>query len=172
VARTKSSSADETKSSEPAAESAVKPATKKKAAKRRGRRRATGRTAKPAAKTAAQPAKGVRRKRRGARARKRYTPAERTRILATARREGLSGRKAAERFGISEVTYYLWRKKARPAIRQAARDVRQSGVIDLAADIQKQLQERIRQLMPDAIRKEIDAVLADIRPRTRRRRKR
>jgi hypothetical protein len=46
------------------------------------------------------------------------------------------------------VTYYLWRKNARPAIREAARGVRESGVVDLAEDIRRELEKRIRELVP------------------------
>lgn len=42
----------------------------------------------------------------------RFTEVERTRILAAAAREGLSGLKAAKRFGISTLTFYTWRKRA------------------------------------------------------------
>jgi len=103
---------------------------------------------------------------------RRYTPAERARILATARREGLTGASAARRFGISEVTYYLWRKNARPAIREAARGVRESGVVDLAEDIRRELEKRIRELVPDIIRNEVSGVLSDLSGARRGRRRR
>ena len=64
-------------------------------------------------------------------------------MLETARREGLTGAQVAKRFGISQFTYYLWRRQARPAIRQAARDVRDTGVFDMAEEIRRELRDRI-----------------------------
>ena len=40
---------------------------------------------------------------------KRYTPAERRRILAAARKEGLTGAQVKKRFGVSALTFYRWR---------------------------------------------------------------
>ena len=147
------------------------PEPKQRATQRRGRTRRATRRATLMAKSTG-PTKAARRKRRSSRTGKRHTPAERERILATARREGLSGPKAAKRFGISEVTYYLWRKNARPAIHQAARQVRKSGVIDLASDIQRQLEHRIRELIPAVVRREVDSIMADLTPTGRRGRRR
>jgi len=103
---------------------------------------------------------------------RRYTPAERARVLAAAMREGLSGPAAAKKFGISEVTYYLWKKNARPAIRRAARAVRKSRIIDVAGEVRERLRDQIRRTMPDVVRKEIDAVLADLSGARRRGRRR
>jgi transposase-like protein len=126
--------------------------------KRRGRR--PGGPRKRVVRT--RPAKPAQKKAASRRGRARHSDAQRRAILATARREGLTGADVAKRFGISTVTYYLWRKKARPAIRQAAKEVRQSGVLDLADEIRQQLRDQIRRMVPAAIRNEIESVLADV----------
>jgi len=170
----KGNATSESKPAETAAAPAAKPSTKKRA------RRRTRVAAKPAN------SRAVRRRRRRRRSvsstsapttrattsRRRFTPAERARILAAAHREGLTGAKAAKKFGISQVTYYLWRKNARPAIREAAQAVRKSGVIHLADEIRERLRDQIRRMVPDVVRKEIDAVLADISGGRRRGRRR
>jgi transposase-like protein len=161
VAGKASSDASESKPAAAAA-TAEKPSIKKRAKRRtrvaakvagnktvrRRRRRSASSTSDPTTRTAS--------------SRRRFTPAERARILAAANREGLTGAKAAKRFGISQVTYYLWRKNARPAIREAAQAVRKSGVIDLADEIREQLRDQIRRMVPDVVRKEIDSAVADI----------
>ena len=104
--------------------------------------------------------------------RRRFTPAERQRILATARRENLTGAQVAQRYGVAAVTYYLWRQKARPAIRTAARTVRESRLIDVADELRRQLRDQIRGIMPELIRSEVDAVMTDLSGTRRRRRRR
>ena len=126
------------------------------AAKRRGPGRPKG--------TKSRRAGASPRAKRGARnkARRRFSPAERAKILATAKREGLTGRDVARRFDISEVTYYLWRKNARPAVHRAARAVRQSGVIDLAEEVRTTLEAQVRRLMPEVVQKEVDSLMAEL----------
>jgi transposase-like protein len=93
---------------------------------------------------------------------RRYTDAERQRILTAARRENLTGAQVQDRFGVTQVTYYLWKKRARPAIRDAARTVRESGVLDLAEEVRRQIRDRIRGMIPDTVRSEISSVISDI----------
>ena len=45
--------------------------------------------------------------------RKRYTPAEKAKVLAAAAKEGLTGAQAAKRFGIAQLTFYKWRGPVR-----------------------------------------------------------
>ena len=62
---------------------------------------------------AAKKSKGTMRKYVGkAKQLKRHSPAEREKILAEAMAAKLTGKQVAEKYGISTVTYYLWRKKA------------------------------------------------------------
>ena len=144
-----------------------------------GRRRRTT-AARTATKQAAKPRRRRRRRavaaasmskmRKPAQTRRRYTPDERARILGAARREGLTGAQVSNRYGISEVTYYLWRKNARPALRQAVRNVRDSGVFDLAEQIRDQLRDQVQRAVPDVVRREIDLIFSDLRAPRRRKR--
>jgi len=95
--------------------------------------------------------------------RRRYSDAERQRILETARREGLSGPKAAKRFGISTLTFYNWRKaavekKSAPQSRTQATTVRaREG--DLARQMRAEVRDRVAQMLPEIIASELDAIL-------------
>lgn len=83
---------------------------------------------------------------------KRYTPAERSRILAAARRDGLTGKQTSEKFGVSEVTLWKWRKASKPA--RVGRTNRTSdGSLDRL--LRSQVRDRIQQLLPDLIRNEV-----------------
>lgn len=48
-----------------------------------------------------------------AKTRKRYTEQERVRILSATASEGLTGKQAAKKFGVSEVTLWKWRRDAK-----------------------------------------------------------
>jgi len=167
----------ESKATETASEAAAKPAAKK-AAKRRGRPRGAARKARPAAKRVAKPKRVTRRERRSSGVGRRYTPAERARILATASREGLSGLKAAKRFGISALTFYTWRKKAgggrrRGPKREARAMVRQLGrsvgaTMNVAEMIRRQIQAEISRMTPDIIKSEVGRALSGGTARRRR----
>jgi transposase-like protein len=152
--------------SKPSQSKALKGA-RKKSAKRR-RRVSRGSVAKPPARAKAVRSRASRTSGRS----RRYLPVERARILDTARREGMSGAEAAKRFGISQFTYYLWRKQARPGIRQAARRVRDTGILDVAEEIRRELRDRIRAMIPNAIRSEINSVMSDLTGPTVRKRRR
>jgi transposase-like protein len=153
---------------------AAKPKRVKAAIRRAAKTRAKTKTKKPARRARPVAPRGARRgvaaKTRPAR-RRRFSEAERQRILATSRREQLTGTQVARRFGISQVTYYLWRKQARPAIRQVARTVRDSGVLDVGEEVRRQLRDRIREMVPQAIRSEINSVMNDLAGPPRRRRR-
>ena len=45
---------------------------------------------------------------------KRYSAAEKKRILDAARSEGLTGAQVRERFGVSTLSFYRWRGPVRP----------------------------------------------------------
>ena len=170
-------STTESRPAEATTEVAAKPAAKR-LAKRRGRPRGAGRKARPVAKRVAEPKRAAQRRRRKSGVGKRYTPAERARILATASREGLSGLKAAKRFGISALTFYTWRKKAgggrRPAPERGARAmVRQLGrsvgaTMDVAEMIRRQIQAEISRMTPDIIKSEVSRVFPGGTARRRR----
>ncbi len=54
--------------------------------------------------------------------RKRYTPEQWSKILTAASKEGLTAAAVQKRFGVSEVTYYSWRKKVGKGKRRRTRE--------------------------------------------------
>lgn len=122
---------------------------KRTGTKKRGRRR----------KVSARRSKASPAKRRGRPARRpRFSDEQRQQVLQTARREGLTGAQVSQRFGISTLTYYNWRKKAGTASRRQGRPrgrKRLSKGWDFEAMLQDQLRERIRKMLPEIIAAEI-----------------
>jgi transposase-like protein len=85
---------------------------------------------------------------------KRYAPAEKARILAAARKNGMTALQVQKRFGVSPLTFYRWRGPVRGAGRRLA------GAGD--ADLRAQVQDRVRAVLPGVIREEVNAYLASI----------
>jgi len=99
------------------------------------------------------------------RGRKRYSDAERRNILDTARREGLTGKQVQERFGVTQVTYYLWKKKSRmagsPTDRAGAVVGRTLGkAVNLAEMIRHEIRANIGRLLPDILKSEIGGAVS------------
>ena len=133
-----------------------KPAVKKVAKRKSHVRRAAAKKAKPRAK-AKSPARRTPQKTLS-QGRLRFTPAERTKILAVARREGLTGAKAAKRFGISQVTYYLWRKKASTGSQRGVARRRLGTRLDgrnIAEIVRREVRARIAAMLPEILKSEI-----------------
>jgi transposase len=89
---------------------------------------------------------------------KRYTEAERKHILAASEKQGLNGVQAAKKFGISTLTFYNWKKKANGSTR------REGGALAASKDpldglLRSRLRTRLQQLLPVALREEVDAVV-------------
>jgi len=131
----------------------AKPSKKPHRARRKATPRKAARSTKKAA-TVKRPPKT----RRG----KRYTDAERAKILATAKRDGLTGAEVSKRFGVSTLTYYLWRKKSgaarsrRPGRpRSAGGGARHVTDGDLMAQLRDAVRQRLRELLPELIRSEL-----------------
>lgn len=154
----------EQKSTASAATAAKRKAPKKAVARRAAapKRRKPGRpkgsknkpasAAKPAAKKSARP--------------RRYTPAERAKILAAAKREGLSGPAAAKKFGISQLTFYTWRRKSgakqsRPVGRPSRKGTSGGDLLggDIADRIRQEIRARVSELLPSIIADEIGSAL-------------
>ena len=101
--------------------------------------------------------------------------AERAKILAAAKREGLSGPAPAKKFGISQLTFYTWRRKSgtsttkqtagRPRGTTAGRDGLLSG--DIGERIRKDVRTRVREMLPEIIQTEIDSILGHSTARRR-----
>jgi hypothetical protein len=137
------------------------PTDKKPAAKRtskaRSRRKKMAR--RPKAHASKAPA---RRKRVAPKSRKMSTDAsplhrqERGAILAAAKRDGLTGAQVQKRFGVSAITYYLWRKKAggSKARRPAGGPSLNGVLLDL---VRREVQSKVREILPRIVREEVAA---------------
>jgi transposase-like protein len=84
----------------------------------------------------------------------RYAPADKARILAAARKQGLTALEVQKQFGVSPLTFYRWRGPVR-----ARRRGRAAGG---ASDLRAQVQDRVRAILPGVIREEVNAYLASI----------
>ncbi len=102
--------------------------------------------------------------------RKHFTPEQRAAILAEAKEQKLTGTQIAEKYGISKVTYYLWRQKSGGAKRrQGGRSAARVGAGDgLGHQLRAAVQGKIREMLPCIVQQEVanylDSVLG---PRTR-----
>jgi transposase-like protein len=83
----------------------------------------------------------------------RYPAAEKARIMAAARKGGLTAQQVQEQFGVSPLTFYRWRGP-----------VRGHGALVSAgdSDLRAQVQARVRAILPSVIREEVNAYLASI----------
>jgi transposase-like protein len=99
------------------------------------------------------------------RSRKRYTPAEKAKILAAAKSEGLTGAQAAKKFGIAQLTFYRWRGPVRSdavakrAKRGPGRPPGSGSVHVNQGALRKAVREQVQKLLPQIIREEIEAAL-------------
>lgn len=90
--------------------------------------------------------------------RRRYTEQERARVLAAAKREGLTGKQASKKFGVSEVTLWKWRRAAKGAkMKRHSRAARTKPATkgSLASMIRAEVHARVRDLLPEIVRAEI-----------------
>ncbi len=102
---------------------------------------------------------------RGRKTRTRYSDAERQNILETAEREGLTAAKVKERFGVTPVTYYSWRKKGaagkrgkkggRAVVAAAAVGKAVGGAMNIADTIRDEIRSHIRRLLPGILASEL-----------------
>jgi transposase-like protein len=104
--------------------------------------------------------------------RRRYTAAEKKKILETAVKEGLTGAQVQKRFGIAQLTFYRWRGPVRgPKARAAAAAAAVRGITAPAGlatagarldAIRAEVRAGIRQVLPGVIREEVSNYLAEI----------
>ena len=93
---------------------------------------------------------------------KRYTDAQKKRILAIAKKEGMTGAQARNRFGVSTLSFYRWRGPVRSdAIkRRGPGRPKGSGKVKIdAAAVRREVQAQVRRLLPLIIREEVEAAL-------------
>lgn len=97
------------------------------------------------------------------RSRKTYTLQQRTSILDTARKEGLTAKQVKAKFGVTPVTYYSWRKKTgasgrrgRPAGTTTTRGGF-GGTLD--NQVRSEVRSRVQQILPEIVRGEVSQYL-------------
>jgi len=97
--------------------------------------------------------------------RQRYSESKRQSILASAQREGLTANQVRKKFGVTPVTYYSWRKKygagRSSGVSIAARNggVGRVGRSDLGTQLRNEVQNRVRQILPDIVKSEVNQYL-------------
>lgn len=99
------------------------------------------------------------------RKRTKYSNEQRTQILETANREGLTAAQVQKKFGVTPVTYYSWRKKTGVAGRRGrpAGSGRATGLIgDLGGQVRSEVRTKVRQLLPEIVRSEVSAYLTSV----------
>jgi transposase-like protein len=97
------------------------------------------------------------------RARKQYTLQQRKQILAAADRDGLTAGQVRQKFGVTPVTYYSWRKKYGGAPRKRGRKPggAKSGALGahfgggLTAEVRSAVQSRVRGMVEEIVRGEV-----------------
>ena len=108
---------------------------------------------------AAKKSKGtVRKSVRKPKPRRRHSPAEREKILAEAKAANLTGKQVAEKYGISTLTYYLWRKKAGSVSRKAPS---KNGTLANAAEskLRAAVRAKVTGMLPKILDEEVNRVL-------------
>ena len=98
---------------------------------------------------------------------KRYTPAQRAKILSTAKKEKLTGAQVRKRFGVSTLTFYRWRGPVRKRRgRVSANGQSGSGSqVDIEA-LRREVRAGIQRVLPQVIREEVSLALGQIFGRT------
>ena len=97
------------------------------------------------------------------RKRKTYTPAQRSSILATARKEGLTASGVRKKFGVTPVTYYSWRKKSGvTARRHGSSRTRFVAGLDLTNQVRTEVRTKVRQILPEIVRGEVNNYLSTL----------
>ncbi len=85
---------------------------------------------------------------------RRYTAAEKRKILRTAKKEGLTGAQVKKRFGVSTLTFYRWRGPV-----QGRRSKRAKGTKLDDSLIRREIRSRIEKILPKIIREEVDTYM-------------
>ncbi|MEO5618632.1 MAG: transposase [Candidatus Eisenbacteria bacterium] len=102
------------------------------------------------------------------RTRKRYTDEQKKTILAAAQAEGLTALQVQKKFGVKPITYYSWRKKGGGAKRGGRKAGRGPGrppgpgkalAGGLASVVRGEVQNRVRAMLPEIVRAEVNSFL-------------
>lgn len=90
-----------------------------------------------------------------------YTPQQRAEILASASRNSFTAAQVKRKYGVTPVTYYSWRKKA-GATRKRGTTTKTRGVSiggNLGYQLRSEVQTRVRQILPEIVRTEVNTYL-------------
>lgn len=98
------------------------------------------------------------------RARKRYSAADRARILAAAAKQNLTAADVQRKYGVKPVTYYSWRKAAKGvSTRKAAkRRGRRGAGAGLGGSVRTEVQRQVRAALPKIVREETARYLKEV----------
>ena len=95
-----------------------------------------------------------------------YSDEQRAEILATAVRENLTALQVKKKFGVTPVTYYSWRKKTGSVRKRsshttvgAPRAAVAAGGGNLGTQLRAEVQNRVRQILPEIVRSEVNSYL-------------
>ena len=98
------------------------------------------------------------------RARKQYSRQQRKQILAVADRDGLTAVQVKEKFGVTPVTYYSWRKKyggaprkrgRRPGSGATTKSSARYGGGELTEQVRSAVESRVRGMVEEIVRGEV-----------------
>jgi len=89
-----------------------------------------------------------------------YSLQKRNTILAAAQKEGLTALQVKQRFGVTPVTYYSWRRKYRGASNGPPPSVRARGRgLNLEQQVRSEVQAKVRHILPEIVRAEVSSYL-------------
>ena len=93
--------------------------------------------------------------------RTRYSSSQKQTILAAAQKEGLTAAQVQKKFGVTPVTYYSWRRKTGATRRtRAGRPGRPAGArVAGGGGVRAEVQARVRQILPEIVRAEVNSYL-------------
>jgi transposase-like protein len=92
--------------------------------------------------------------------RRQYTAEQRAHILEVAQKEKLTAEGVKKKFGVTPVTYYSWRKKSGVVRRRGGRPGRPAATGgDITSQVRVSVAERVRKILPDIVRSEINQYL-------------
>ena len=95
---------------------------------------------------------------------RRYSPAEKKKILSAAKKQNLSGAQVQKKFGVSSLTFYRWRGPVRGRRSKAKRGAGLQQVETLVA-------AQVQKVLPRVIREQVNAYLSGILRKPKRRRR-
>jgi transposase-like protein len=88
-----------------------------------------------------------------------YTDAQRTSILAAARKESLTALQVQKRFGVTPVTYYSWRKKNGLTRTGKSLALTAGPGGDLTRQVRSEVRAKVREILPVIVRTEVSGYL-------------